>query len=290
MISEALQHCHGVGPFRLAKLHAAGVRSWYDVLAQTEQISTKWRAELVAECRRCLAALDAEDIQYFVDRLAPEDKWRILDRFFDQAAFFDIETLGLNYDAPITVIVCWHHGKLSSFVEHENLDEFLTFIDRVKLLVSFNGNAFDVPRVLSAFHIPALPCPHLDLRWPCYHHGFSGGLKEIARRLGIERPADLQDASGELAVQLWQTWRADNDYEAREYLIRYCAADVLLLIAIAHRLTGRDPSWADDLWSALPSVSKPPALSQRVPVREQIVGFGVGTPMRIRAERRKLVG
>ena len=122
------------------------------------------------------ATWDAEDVRYFVDRFAPADKWRILDYFFDQTTFFDIETLGLQYDASITVIVCWHDGQFRIFVEHENLDDFLELLDDARLLASFNGASFDVPRVLNSFHIPTLPCAHLDLRWSCYHQGHSGGL------------------------------------------------------------------------------------------------------------------
>ena len=129
-------------------------------------------------------------------------------------------------------------AQLQTFVEHENLDDFLALLEGVSLLVSFNGSTFDVPRVLNAFHIPALGCGHLDLRWSCYHQGYTGGLKEITRQMDIHRPADLQDADGQLAVQLWHAWQMHQDPVARDQLIRYCAADVLLLVVLAERLTG----------------------------------------------------
>jgi len=265
LIDQALQHCPGIGPARLAKLSEVGVRTWQDVLQHPERLPPSCRATLIEECRRCQAAVRQRDIQYLVDRLEPCDKWRVLAHYLDEATFFDIETLGLSAADPITVIVAWHQGEFRMFVEHENLDEFLTLLEDVELLVSFNGSTFDVPRVLDTFHVPALPCPHLDLRWITYHHGFSGGLKEIARRLGIERPSDLRDITGEQAVLLWQDWKNDEEQAARDHLLRYCAADVLLLLMVAKQLVGRDDFDRDALWQQLPSVAGVPKLLRSPP-------------------------
>lgn len=255
MITEALQHFPGIGPVRLALLHESGIRSWHDVLASPRRFRTTWYRQLADESRRCLDALAEHDIHYLVDRFAPRDKWRILAEYFEQTSYFDIETAGLEYDAPITTIVCWHEGELRVFVEHENLDDFLDLLDEITLLVSFNGSSFDVPRVLDSFHVPELPCPHIDLRWLCYHDGHTGGLKEISTRLGISRPADLLHADGELAIRLWNKWMTTRSASARGQLIRYCAADVLLLVALADRLTRRNGVNADELWSQLPAAS-----------------------------------
>jgi uncharacterized protein YprB with RNaseH-like and TPR domain len=252
LITEALTHFPGLGPVRLARLHAQGIRSWMDVLQATDQLPRALRNKASDESQQCLDALVKRDIQFFVDRFAPCDKWRIVDHFLDDISFFDIETMGLEYDAPITVIVCWHQGRLHTFVEHENLDEFLVLLDEVSLLASFNGNAFDVPRVAQTFHIPKLPCPHVDFRWICYHRGFRGSLKEITQRMAIDRPPDLRHADGALAVDLWNRWIQYQDGTARERLLRYCAADVLMLYALGHRLTGRD---CQEPWAHLPSAS-----------------------------------
>lgn len=292
MITQALQHFSGIGPTRLAKLHEAGVQSWTDVLENPERVPSGWRVRLSEESHRCLSALRSDDIHYFINCFAPRDKWRILAHYLDETTFFDIETLGLDYDAPITVIVCWHRGQFRTFVEDENLDDFLELLDEVKLLASFNGNSFDVPRVLDSFHIPELPCPHLDLRWPCYHQGYAGGLKEITGCMGIRRPADLQDANGELAVRLWHSWQTKNDRAAREHLIRYCASDVALLVVLAHRLTGQNDPPLEQLWMSLPAVSGSPMLSDPPSVRDQLHAamFGPASPTQLRARRPRLVG
>lgn len=261
MITQALQHCEGIGPVRLSQLHAVGIRSWSDALDTPGRIPTAWRPSVVSECCRCIAALQSRDLHYFVERLVPQDKWRILDHCFDDASYFDIETTGLEYDAQVTVIICWHRGALQTFVEGENLDDFLDLLDDVTLLVSFNGSSFDVPRILDAFHIPDLPCPHLDLRWVSYHQDLTGSLKEITQQLDLPRPSDLRDADGALAVEWWELWTRSQNQAARQQLIRYCAADVLMLVALAHQLTDRETPAANDLWSALPPApaNEPPA-------------------------------
>lgn len=294
MIKHALLHCPQIGPARLKKLHASELRTWEDVLQREHELPSGIRAPIVAEVQRCMAALEAHDIRYFVDNLATQDRWRILAHFLDDVTFFDIETAGLEYDDPITMIACWHRGEVHHFVEHENLDDFLELLDDVRLLSSFNGSTFDVPRVLDSFHIPALPCPHLDLRWLCFHQDLRGGLKEIAFRLGISRPPDLQSADGEMAIRLWARWEHFQDAQAREDLIRYCVSDVLLLVVLANRLVGSDSMNAQDIWKSLPfstgtaatTTTDPDDQSQQQPNAQ---AFGVGSPSRLRA-RRKRVG
>lgn len=287
MITESLRHCSGVGPTRLAQLHDIGIRSWNDVIEHASKIPQGIRSNLLSESRRALTALDANDIGYFVSHLCPQDKWRILVEFFDHTSYFDIETSGLELDASITVIVCWHRRQLHTFVEHENLDDFLDLLDDVSLLASFNGASFDVPRVLDAFHIPGLPCPHLDLRWPCYHLGLTGGLKNIERTLQIERPCDLGQTDGELAIQLWSDWRERQDAAARGHLIRYCAADVLTLVMLAQHLARVDHYAPNELWSHLPEhtggLHDRPRMVQH-PVLATL--FGSAGPSKLRTRRR----
>jgi uncharacterized protein YprB with RNaseH-like and TPR domain len=274
---------------RLARLHEAGIRSWSDVVGFGEQLPVACSDSLLEESRRCLEALNARDIRYFVDRFSPFDKWRIVSEFLDETSFFDIETMGLEHNSPITVIACWHRGEMKTFVEHENLDDFLHLLDDVTLLASFNGSSFDVPRVLDTFHIPDLPCPHLDLRWPCYHQGFKGSLKNITARLGFTRPMDLQDADGELAIHLWNRWTLDRDQLARELLIRYCASDVILLAMLAHRLADRDILAHTAWWQHLPAAA--PTGPLRAVSHKSIPSlhspFGEGSPSKLRARRNR---
>lgn len=304
MITDALLHCTGIGPARLAQLHERGIRSWTDVLDGKDCLSAARWNTLAEECRRCLEALEAGEIRYFTQCFAPQDKWRILAHFLDQASFFDIETVGLEHDAAITVISCWHDGQLHNFVEHENLDAFLDLLDEIRLLVSFNGSSFDVPRILDTFHIPELPCAHVDMRWTCFHQGLTGGLKEIASRAGILRPADLQATDGELAVRLWFAWRDCQDAAARELLIRYCASDVLMLLMLAHQQAGRDDVSQESLWAHLPAAPAAGTAAESTSTANTTAHhaqpgsfgesfasmFGNGSPKLLRARRSRRVG
>ncbi len=251
MITSAFHHCRGIGPARLTKLMAAGVHSWHDAVGNPDALPASLRKSLIDECRRLIAEFEQDRIDTFVRCFHPKDKWRILHHYLDRASFFDIETTGLSFEDTITVIVCWHRGELHSFVEHENLDEFLELLDDVDLLVSFNGNMFDVPRVLDAFHIPELPCPHLDLRWIAHHQQLRGSLKSLTCRLGIERPHDLRDVDGAQAVHWWWSWKLGGDEQARADLLRYCAADVLLMLPLAEQLSQRSHFDTENLWSQL---------------------------------------
>ena len=287
MITEALLHCPQIGPARLEKLHARKIRTWHDVVERADELPSGIRGPITDESQRCIDALAKSDIDYFVQNLAIKDRWRILKHFLDDVSFFDIETAGLEYDDPITTICIWHRGEVHTFIEHENLDDFLDLLDEVKLLSSFNGSTFDVPRVLDSFHIPALPCPHLDLRWLCYHQELRGGLKEIAMRLGISRPADLQFADGEMAIRQWSRWIHFQDQQARADLIRYCASDVVLLVVLADRLVGADRKNAQELWQKLPGDSG--AANSQTMHEKQIqsgLSFGVGSPSQLRARRK----
>ena len=228
MISMALQHCYGIGPVRMQKLNEQGIGTWFDVVRQQDRllIDHHMRNSLLAESKRCIDALENRNIAYFVESFDTSDHWRIMAEYFDEISYLDIETSGLGWDDYTTMICVYHKGELHYFCEDSNMDDFLDLLEDMKLVVTFNGSSFDIPRILSTFHIPELDCAHIDLRWIAYHKGFRGGLKRISRQLGIRRPADIEYVSGDEAVF--------------KLLKRYCAADVLLLYLLAAEILGTE--------------------------------------------------
>lgn len=239
IIEESLAHLRHVGARRLACLGTAGVRGWGDVLAcgaPPPGFSPVVWERVKREASSCRDLLERQDLRTLCRCLRNSDHWRVLYEFWEIASYFDIETEGLGNDAGITVIVCLHRGQLHRFTRAEGLDGFLELLDDVKLLVSFNGCGFDIPQVLRWFHVPELPCAHVDLRWVCFHQGWRGGLKRIERDLGLERPADLEGVGGDDAVRLWRRWEARSDEVALRLLVRYCSADVMALRLVAARL------------------------------------------------------
>lgn len=262
MITQAFLHCRGIGPAKLRQLQESGLHDWHSVLNHPEQIPfhQRLRDNLLAEIDRCAQALQDNDIHYLAHRLHPHDQWRLLGHFFHQASFFDIETTGLGPYDSISLIVCHHRGRIYHFMEDEGLEGFLDLLEEVQLLVSFNGASFDVPRLLDQFHIPNIPCPHVDARWVCYHGKYVGGLKAIARRMGIESPSDVRGLDGFDAVVLWNRWNRIRDATAKRLLLRYCYADVILLLMVAAQLVmlqGCQLQLPDaaDLWAQADSVA-----------------------------------
>ncbi len=259
IVAEALGHLPHIGAVRAARLATAGSAAWPELLAAADPLclgTARWTAVRTAAATS-LAALRADDTLTLARLLRARDHWRLLSRWFDEASFFDIETSGLECGSEVTVVTCLHAGRLYHFVRGENLDDFLPLLEEMRLLVSFNGAGFDVPRILDLYHIPALPCAHVDLRWMCHHAGWQGGLKYVEARHGVRRPADLEGVDGAAAVWLWRAWQEERADSARQQLVRYCAADSVALKLLAARLLAdlghppEPPPAAATLWGLL---------------------------------------
>lgn len=272
VLQLALGHLPNVGPQRVKRLCDEGCACWDDLLNAPRPLAglsaSEWDGLRFA-VERSQRALEADDAAYFTAKLPAAEQWRVLAHWFDRASFFDIETSGLEASSIVTLVCCFHEGRPLRFLADENLDDFLELLDQVKLLVSFNGASFDVPRVLGRFHIPALPCAHVDLRWLCHHAGWRGGLKKIEKALGLTRPPDLEGLGGAEAVWLWQAWDATGDERARRTLERYCAADTVTLKRLAGQLCAQHGVRVEvpaetDLWrlihAELPDLGRPAAL------------------------------
>jgi uncharacterized protein YprB with RNaseH-like and TPR domain len=207
-----------------------------------------------------------------------------LARAFDRAAYFDIETEGLQTGSRVTMIACLLGDRLEVFVRGENLDDFLGRLDDAELAVTFNGTTFDVPRIVDAFRIQTFPRPHLDLRAACKAKGWKGGLKPIERMLGIERPSDIRGMTGEDADWMWRAWEKDRDETIRARLIRYCAADVVALRQLAGRLLDRD---VEPGFSLLDRIAPPVPAAVAAPIPVPV--GDAATYERLRAHLRRKV-
>lgn len=251
---QALAHFSGIGPKTAAKLRKIGCNDWLTLRQSPGGFVVN--DDLRAEIDACETALQNRDLVFLSHRLEAADHWRLLVDFREDLAFFDIETTGTGTDDQITTICVYFHDRLYTFVEGFNLAEFVDLLAEKPLLVSFNGNSFDVPKVEEGFHIPSIDCGHVDLRWVCYHENLRGGLKEIEKHLAIERTEELVGVDGAEAVILWEHWQRTGNQEALEKLCRYCGADVLGLDLLVERiLRACDPDYismpARDLWRHL---------------------------------------
>ena len=216
---------------------------WGDIISRPHCIPLGPRSQerLLLETTESLEALEADNISYFAERFSTSEQWRVLAKYFPRASFLDTETTGLSiYREKITTAACYHRGKMHVFMRNENLKDLLALLEEVELLISFNGKSFDVHFVLNEFNIPSLPCPHIDLRWICYHSGLRKGLKEIERHCGIKRRTEIENVDGYEAVLLWNDWISNKKVASRERLLQYCKADVVALVQISREVLARN--------------------------------------------------
>lgn len=238
MIDECFVHCRGIGPKTNNYLKETGFINWKDCISKQVALpfNERKKESFLREVKESTDALENEDINFFISRMPPSEHWRILGYFFERATFFDIETTGLSWHySHASVIVAYHGGEFSTFLFGENMDDFLSLIDESEMLVSFNGNCFDIPFIEKTFNIPEVECPHLDLRWVAYHHGYRGGLKMIEKDMKIKRPEEIAEIDGFEAVELFHRWQC-GDEDAKVKLISYCKEDVYSTYLLAQRI------------------------------------------------------
>ncbi|MBP7735871.1 MAG: ribonuclease H-like domain-containing protein [Spirochaetes bacterium] len=238
MIQGCFRHIHGIGPKTASRLNDLGFLAWEDCFSRESSIpfNGKKRKKFLEEIRRSIESYDSRDIGYFTESFPTSEQWRILGEYLPGATFIDVETTGLSWNyCHASVIAAYHRGELHAFVYGENLDDFLYLADESELLVTYNGTSFDIPFIEKTFNIPSLNRPHVDLRWIAWHKGYHGGLKSIERRLGIQRPPQVEGIDGFEAVDLYYRWQ-QGDPLSRDLLVSYCEADVLSTYLVAERI------------------------------------------------------
>lgn len=248
MLASSFIHAQGVGPTTERSLWEAGARDWGSFLAMHREgrLPGGKMARLARVVEESRHALDHGRVEFFGDRLPRGELWRLHRAFGHQAAYFDIETTGLNPGTDVvTVVGLYAADGFQVFVRGQNLDDFPAAAARYPLLVSYNGATFDVPFLEATFPSFA-PRAHLDLRYPLVRLGYRGGLKEIERQAGIRRPGHLAELDGFDAVLLWRRHRA-GDRTALPTLIEYTREDVVNLATLAELVAREMPArvgWA----------------------------------------------
>jgi hypothetical protein len=230
VIRSTFQLLPGLGPYRERQLWAAGVTRWQDVPPTPEvvlspRLDGRLR-EAVARAAGALAGRDAEALARMIPR---RERWRLYGAFSDDAAFLDIETDA--YQQPTAIGVLDRHGP-RVFLRDRDLAEFPDAARDWKLLVTYNGLAFDAPVLERTFPRWKAPAAHVDLCQLFGRLGHSGGLKLLEEETGVGRPAHLKGVDGRAAVRLWSRHEEDGDRAALLALAEYNLYDAVNLKAL----------------------------------------------------------
>ncbi|MFQ6049045.1 MAG: ribonuclease H-like domain-containing protein [Phycisphaerae bacterium] len=231
MLTHTFLHIPGVGAATEQRLWASGLDHWDRIErgGWPAGLSAGLRARLIEALAESRWALEAGEAGFFASQLPPGQHWRLYREFRGRTGFVDIETTGLDpRDSYVTTIAVFDGRGVRSYVHGQNLEEFRQDVRQFALLVTYNGKAFDVPFLRHRLAGLQLDQPHIDLRYFLRWLGYTGGLKGCERKMGLSRPAGLEQIDGSMAVRLWNR-HLRGDERALPTLLRYNAEDAVNL-------------------------------------------------------------
>ncbi len=213
------------------KLWDRGILSWEHYLANSGQSGLGRQSQLNLDkyIESSVEALRHGNALFFEYLLPKREIWRIYREFEDRSVFLDIETTGLGAQGDyITIIGLFNGRQIKTFIRGQNLEDFPAELKNYSVMVTYNGKCFDIPFIESEFKNLKFTQAHIDLRYPLYRLGYSGGLKQAEINVGIRREKGLEDIDGYLAVILWRK-HLEGDERALPALVRYNIEDVVNL-------------------------------------------------------------
>jgi uncharacterized protein YprB with RNaseH-like and TPR domain len=261
MLKNTFIHIQGIGAITEQRLWESGIRDWDSFSGDLPIPCSPGRKHFllkgIEDSKRHLANRNPS---YFSKQLPSNQSWRLFPEFKDSTAYLDIETTGLDrYFNEITTIALYDGQEIKTYVQGQNLDDFIEDIQKYKVIVSYNGKSFDVPFIENYFNI-RLNHAHIDLRYILYSLGFKGGLKGCERQLGMDR-GDLKDIDGFFAVLLWDDYQKTGDQKTLDTLLAYNIQDTINLenlMVTAYNLKLKDtPFYENHLIADSPPPANP---------------------------------
>jgi len=210
VLRSTFLHLPGVGSATEAQLWRAGVRDWVELrkLAELPGVPPDRRAAIDRMLDESEEALRLRNAEWFSRRLPQSERWRMFPEFRELTAFLDIETTALTPQEGIVTVVGVHGGGgTRAFIAYDDLEELPAYLQKFRLIVTFNGLLFDLPFLEARFPYIRFPPAHIDLRFLLRRLGITGGLKRIEKELGLGDRAGVEGIVGLDAVRLWEEAR-----------------------------------------------------------------------------------
>jgi len=257
MLKSTFLHIRGIGVTQERRLWDAGILSWEDFLNNnTPPMIIKKRGALIAAIKESINRLEERNPQYFVQRLPPNQWWRLFRDFRERIAYIDIATTSLY--GMITTIALYDGRRIKTYVRGKNLYRFKNDIQKYEILVTYNGKCFDVPFIESDLGI-TLRQVHIDLRYLLKSLGFYDGLKGCERIVGVDRN-DLAGLEDYHAIFLWKEYKSGEE-KALDTLLAYnCqnAVSLEILMVIAYDLKLQNTPFLETHGLSLPTSPRIP--------------------------------
>lgn len=229
MLKSTFQHIPGIGEKIESYLWRNNILTW-DSFQNIDYfpLSNKYNQALKKYVPISFNALDNADINFFAEGLPNSQLWRLFPNFRNYTAYIDIETTGMFFEYHnITTISLYNGRDIYTYIKGKNLQDFISEIQKYKMIVTYNGKKFDIPFIEYEFRT-SLPQIHIDLRYLLKSLGYTGGLKKCEEKLGIRRKK-LKGVDGYYAVLLWEEYIKNQTNNSLETLLAYNVEDVLNL-------------------------------------------------------------
>ncbi len=235
MIEQSFIFLDRVGEKSEKNIWNQNIKNWNDFLSaeRIKGINALRKGYYNRQIKQANKELLEYNAPFFSKILQQGHHWRLYDFFKDDAVFLDIETSG--YYGDITVVGMYDGYETKTMVRGFNFSKEIlkSELSKYKIILTFNGSSFDLP-VIERFFKGVVPnVPHIDLRHVCSKVGLTGGLKKIEKELGIKRPKEVADVTGEDAVYLWQMWKSTGNKRYLKTLVQYNEEDTVNLEPLA---------------------------------------------------------
>ncbi len=239
MLKQTFLHLPGVQQQFELNLHKQGISDWNIFLAQ-ETIKGIGRKRLLFYkqlLKASITALHAHDAYFFAALLPLAEHHRAFSDFKDSIGCLDIEIDKYN---TITVVTITDGMNTKVLLKDVNLSaqELKRALASCSLLITFNGAAFDLPRLKKEYGF-SWKGLHIDLKTIARRLGHTGGLKAIEKAVGIQRDYEQKYdviLKGGDPAQLYRMWRGSGDEYYLDLLLEYNEADALHTWLLAQKL------------------------------------------------------